>query len=236
LAARSSTPLALFGRVIFGLSPIGIVACGTTATPQLTSPYADGGALGAPCRPAEEYTPTFLGFDFHEVTIEATAQCQSGICLVNHFQGRVTCPYGQTSDGTARMGATACAAVNPVSMQAAGCCTPGMPEAVTGPLSVNTAPLNAQTGQTVPGQCVRRPADRAVTCSCRCANINGATNDGNAYCACAGGFSCSLVSSTGSASDGTYCVETSAVFDPNQPCVECDPKVGGCGSAQGVGQ
>ncbi|HVY30914.1 MAG TPA: hypothetical protein VHB79_30350 [Polyangiaceae bacterium] len=58
--------------------------------------------IGDPCVPEDEYQPTFSGFSVNEVNTESRSfQCQSRLCLVNHFQGRVSCPYGQR-DGEGR--------------------------------------------------------------------------------------------------------------------------------------
>src|SRR5512135_451851 len=52
--------------------------------------------VGDPCIPEKEFDPTFLGFDKGEVNVESKSfQCLTRLCLVNHFRGRVTCPYGQ---------------------------------------------------------------------------------------------------------------------------------------------
>lgn len=52
--------------------------------------------VGDPCVPEDEYSPDFSGFAVSEVSTESRSfQCQSRLCLVNHFQGRVSCPYGQ---------------------------------------------------------------------------------------------------------------------------------------------
>ncbi len=52
--------------------------------------------MGAPCTPTLEKDPAFAGFRVTETTIEAGApECGGGVCLVNHFQGRVSCPLGQ---------------------------------------------------------------------------------------------------------------------------------------------
>jgi hypothetical protein len=90
--------------------------------------------------PEDEYDPTFSGFSVSEVNTESRSfQCQSRLCLVNHFQGRVSCPYGQTTlDATG----------------AAKCKLPGAGE----PVRVS-----------VPAQLTQRRADDAVYCSCRCA-------------------------------------------------------------------
>jgi hypothetical protein len=56
--------------------------------------------VGDPCVPEDEYSATFSGFSVTEVSTESRSfQCQSRLCLVNHFQGRVSCPYGQEANG-----------------------------------------------------------------------------------------------------------------------------------------
>lgn len=55
------------------------------------------GGVGDPCIPEDEYNPDFAGFKVTEENIESRSfQCQTRICLVNHFQGRVSCPLGQS--------------------------------------------------------------------------------------------------------------------------------------------
>jgi len=54
------------------------------------------GGIGDSCTPEDEYTADFPGFKLTEENIESRSfQCSTRICLVNHFQGRVTCPLGQ---------------------------------------------------------------------------------------------------------------------------------------------
>lgn len=54
------------------------------------------GGIGDPCIPEDEYDADFAGFKVTEENIESRSfQCSTRICLVNHFQGRVTCPLGQ---------------------------------------------------------------------------------------------------------------------------------------------
>lgn len=55
-------------------------------------------ALGEPCVASDENFRSFPGFSAKEVNIEdqATA-CESNICVINHFQGRTSCPYGQAA-------------------------------------------------------------------------------------------------------------------------------------------
>jgi len=59
-----------------------------------------GSGVGDPCVPEDEYLTTFSGFAVGEVNVESRSfQCLTRVCLVNHFQGRVSCPYGQAEDG-----------------------------------------------------------------------------------------------------------------------------------------
>jgi hypothetical protein len=59
------------------------------------------GGIGDPCTPEDEYRGTFAGFQLTQENIESRSfQCESRICLVNFFQGRVSCPAGQPSKTT----------------------------------------------------------------------------------------------------------------------------------------
>jgi len=72
------------------LAVLGVCAVGVLPT------SCQSGGIGDPCTPEDEYNPQFGGFKVTEDNIESRSfQCQSRICLVNHFQGRVTCPEGQ---------------------------------------------------------------------------------------------------------------------------------------------
>jgi hypothetical protein len=63
-------------------------------------PGCDAEGVGDPCVPEDEYSDTFSGFALSEVSTESRSfQCQSRLCMVNHFQGRVSCPYGQLQSG-----------------------------------------------------------------------------------------------------------------------------------------
>jgi hypothetical protein len=54
------------------------------------------GGVGDPCTPEDEYVGQFPGFTLQSAFIESRSfQCQTRVCLVNHFQGRVSCPNGQ---------------------------------------------------------------------------------------------------------------------------------------------
>jgi hypothetical protein len=100
----------------------------------------EAGGVGEPCTPEDEYQAAFSGFGVTEVNVESRSySCETRVCLVNHFQGRVSCPYGQTAEDVA-----------------AGtfkCKIPGSQDPVTAP---------------VDPQLVRRKTSETVYCSCRC--------------------------------------------------------------------
>jgi len=85
-SARSTYALLFQGVFAVG----GVVAIGFFPASCQT------GGIGDPCTPEDEYLGTFAGFKVTQENIESRSfQCESRICLVNHFQGRVSCPAGQ---------------------------------------------------------------------------------------------------------------------------------------------
>lgn len=90
----SSCPTSSYG-MIRALDPsipdaVLFLACATELRTVAPAP------VGAPCLPDVESSASFGNFHVTEASVELGSQgCQSGICLVNHFQGRVSCPYGQ---------------------------------------------------------------------------------------------------------------------------------------------
>jgi hypothetical protein len=97
------------------------------------------GGVGDPCVPEDEYQAYFSGYALGEINIESRSfQCETRLCLVNHFQGRVSCPYGQSVEGGAPP----------------RCHIPG---STTNPVRVDVRPWIKN----------RRATD-AVYCSCRC--------------------------------------------------------------------
>jgi len=125
----------------------------------LLSAGCDSGNVGDPCTPDAEYSPDFAPFSVREVYMESRSlQCATRLCLVNHFQGRVSCPLGQTSSDD----------------EERGCNVPG-PDGAGDLLRVQ--------GE-VPAWDLDRTAERAVYCSCRC---DGPDPDGR-YCECPSGF------------------------------------------------
>jgi hypothetical protein len=158
------------------------------------------GGVGDPCIPEDEYTTGFSGFSVEEVNVESRSfQCETRICLVNHFQGRVSCPYGNNASTI-----NASAAPAPE--------TPGPCHVPENPIEI-TVPVDPQLS-------ARQAAD-AVYCSCRCDGP-----DPNArYCECPSGFSCTrLVEDLklGSAQlVGSYCVREGTEYARNVDRTTC---------------
>lgn len=167
--------------------------------------------VGDPCTPELEYQPEFNAFTLGDVYLESKSfQCQTRLCLVNHFRGRVSCPYGQQQNGSPPNGGDKI------------CTVPGSSVAITGKNN------NAE----VPPQCSNRRADKAVYCSCRCANENGKTDDGANYCSCPDGYACTqLVAPTKLGNEGltgAYCISKGSEYDPGAGCDDCNAAQGNC--------
>jgi hypothetical protein len=172
--------------------------------------------VGDPCVPEQEYDPTFNGFVVDQVNVESKSyQCETRLCLVNHFQGRVSCPYGQDKDGNPPAGGNKCV-------------IPGTDTQISG------NPDDTKNGKTVSAQCSGRTAAQAVYCSCRCANVDGRKDDGANYCDCPDGFACEqLVTSIGAGDTGltgAYCIKSNTKYDRNNTGCEstCDPATKPC--------
>jgi hypothetical protein len=175
------------------------------------------GGVGDPCTPEDEYNPYFSGFSAAEINIETRSlQCETRLCLVNHFQGRVTCPYGQTADMLSGAAQTS---------ERQYCHTPGSSERVQMPVA---------------SQLTARRARDSVYCSCRC----DGPNPGVSYCRCPSGFVCTelltRIDELGSEElAGSYCVKSGTVFEVRELVGECsvaDPEAeppGNCGSFSG---
>jgi len=184
-----------------------VLGCG--ATTSETPAASSSASVGASCVPSPELSTSFGGFDLRDVTLdENNAACTGSVCLVNHFQGLTGCPYGQQADGEPIAGSpgTTCTA--------AGTSTP---------VQVAVQP-----------QCLDRRASETVYCSCRCANVEGATDDGAAYCACPSGYSCTqLVPAieSGDPRAGAYCIQSgTALTSPGGACGESEA-CGGSGTS-----
>lgn len=72
---------------------LGLISVATVGALPLA---CQSGGVGDPCIPEDEFQADFAGFKVTEENIESRSfQCSTRICLVNHFQGRSTCPLGQ---------------------------------------------------------------------------------------------------------------------------------------------
>src|SRR5688572_3054311 len=169
----------------------------------------ESGGVGDPCTPEDEYLQDFSGFSLAEVNIESKSfQCVTRVCIVNHFQGRVSCPYGQEE-------ADILSEDNPNGKDPsdpARCRVPG----TNGKNTVNGTNID-QIRVPVSAQIAARGADETVYCSCRCAGP-----DPNArYCECPSGFECAeLVKEIGLGKEqlaGSYCVKAGTVYNPQRP-------------------
>jgi hypothetical protein len=144
--------------------------------------------VGDPCTPEDEYEEGFSGFSVDEVNVESRSfQCETRLCLVNHFQGRVSCPYGNNKSSI-----NINKGQNPPE-----CHIPGSTDVITAPVDPQIQP---------------RQANDSVYCSCRCAGP-----DQNArYCDCPSGFACvKLVDKLplgGSQLAGSYCIRENTTY------------------------
>jgi hypothetical protein len=187
------------------------------ALAAFSSVACESGGVGDPCTPEDEFFDNFTGFSLREVNVESRSyQCETRVCLVNKFQGRVSCPYG--TNGT------------PPDPNAAATVTHNLPCELPSFPGYVTVPV-------LPQRIDRRP-DVSVYCSCRCDGP-----DPNArYCECPSGFECAeIVESNGGADTGqeqlagSYCIRNGSDVDPEavrgQVCTVPPP-----GSAAGQGE
>jgi hypothetical protein len=181
----------------------------------------ESGGVGDPCTPEDEYLQDFNGFAVSEVNIESKSfQCETRVCIVNHFQGRASCPYGQTEADTAE------SPDSPKRCRVPG--TDGSGTAVdTDGTSINIDEIRVP----VDPQFKARSSVDTVYCSCRC---NGPDTNAR-YCECPSGFECAeLVKEIGLGKEqlaGSYCVKAGTVYNPQRPGVadlctfgQADPK------------
>lgn len=195
--------------------------------------------VGDPCIPEQEFDVNFAGFDPNEVNVESKSfQCLTRLCLVNHFRGRVTCPYGQDPTGTQLPTVDGASGGTFPGQDSNGvyadqCVIPGGDKSNAGDLIVGPVDPNGNPGPTakqVEPQCIDRQAANTVYCSCRCANADGKTDDGANYCTCPDGFACTqLVNPVGSTDvglTGAYCIKKGTEFQSFGSCESpCDPTV-----------
>jgi hypothetical protein len=192
---------------------------GGDASQIVSEDAAPPSKLGIGCVPAIESLASFEGFSSTEVSIDLSGdQCGQGVpCIVNHFQGRVDCPYGQQIDG------------GPLTGDAGGCLAAST-------MAGTTSPTPVPVTQAVRPWCVTRPPENAVYCSCRCANADGRTDDGQTYCACPASFSCQQLVPPIKPQDtsaGAYCIKGGTTYAPEATlgCMMCNATMQNCAPA-----
>ena len=192
-----------------GMLALGLMALGLTAL------GCDPGGVGDPCVPEDEYRQQVAGYAVTEVNVESRSfQCETRVCLVNHFQGRVSCPYGQTQEQIN----TTCANGGCNADTGEGCRVPGT---YADPITVPVKP-----------QLAKRNADDAVYCSCRCDGP-----DSNArYCECPSGFACvELVEELNLGATqlaGSYCIKEGTKYNTrDRTGEECNVALQNCGNS-----
>lgn len=175
------------------------------------------GHVGDPCVPEDEYNAGFSGFSEAEANVESRSfQCDTRVCISNHFRGRVSCPYGQTRDFLA---ANADKIANGDTTPDPGVCyVPGSDEQA---VKVPVEP-----------QLLARRAEDTVYCSCRCDGPDKSAR----YCTCPSGFSClPLVPELGLGQAqlvGSYCLKDGTRYDGTATSASCSLAKGNCPSEQ----
>jgi len=223
-----------------------VLAVGAFVSVMAGSGCSSGGGVGDPCIPEQEYDTCFAGFSINSVDTETKSfQCQTRVCLVNHFQGRVSCPYGQTAGmndlsgapylcGTGVVGGpTTSGSYEPYAGYSSTgfepCTIPGG-SAVSGTAASKLLqPYETQVQVTVTPQVLERNTANAVYCSCRCADENGDSTNG-VFCSCPDGYVCTqLVASIGAETNqgltGAYCMKSGTKYNPS---ASADCNTGAC--------
>jgi len=173
--ANSKQTLRFLGNSLPSASEVFSLACGAGTLPTTTrTVQATPAELGTTCISSSEYDPAFGGFVLGHVGVDlGSAACLSSVCLQNHFQGRVSCPYGQPQSS------------------GPGCLVPGTNTNVT---AQEVAPQYVARSSTVASICSCRCAGggSGPFCSCptgmQCAPLigeMGLPNDGDyagSYC------------------------------------------------------
>lgn len=183
----------------------------------------ESGGVGAPCIPEDEYNQDFNGFALTEVNVESRSfQCETRVCIVNHFQGRVSCPYGQEDPDSSMLLPTDRARCRVPGGSGSTCVDDAgnvnRPESESSdglcPTSNNVDEIRVP----VDPQLVYRTASDTVYCSCRCKGPDPSA----VYCECPSGFECAeLVREIGVEGRGqlvgSYCVKPGTVYNPVDP-------------------
>jgi hypothetical protein len=145
-----------------------VVACSLTAVIGALAFHANGCApvnVGDPCIPEAEFNPASGAAVPNDLSIDVNSvQCETRVCLIHYFKGRVSCPFGNGNRGGQASLGQKCQQVG----EKRGYFTLG--GASGGTLccpvlgDLDEKPINLA----VEAQCKGRQAKDAVYCSCRC--------------------------------------------------------------------
>lgn len=185
----SSGPWVRVGVLISTLAVASTQACSDDGSPPKEAESPPAFSIGTPCIPFNESVPLFA--TSAGVTLyQDSAACGGEICLAYHFQGRVTCPYGQSEADLTKP------ATDPGRCRVTD---------VTGKMT--TDPVTVE----VPPQLLDRRAERSVYCSCACSG----TEPGHEYCSCPSEMACEQLSARGPRMTVTgICVRHDSAYDP----------------------
>lgn len=134
-------------------------ACkGVVAQTIVPIPPASVGEIGDPCDPHDEDSPSFAGYKVAEENIASLVKdCNSGICLANHVQGRRDCPLGQAAP-------TPCQGPSDASCGAgSSCVAAGLSGPWCNSVSVDGGPAELDASACISGLCNSSPRS-----TCRC--------------------------------------------------------------------
>lgn len=188
LVAASATSLACGAKEAILLASPDAGTSAAAATPVDPTPVGTPG-VGDPCTPDDEQQPYFGSYAFTEVNLaNGFPGCATGLCLVNHYQGRVSCPQGQSAgDG--------------------GCMTTPDGDGGTQPVAVPVKPA-----------CSNRTAHDSVYCSCRCAGPDPDASYCQCGAGFTCSELVGLIKEFGLEYTGSYCIRSGTEYNPNFQC------------------
>ena len=196
----------------------------------LSALACEPGGVGDPCVPEDEYRVDFGGYNESEVNVESRSfQCETRVCLVNHFRGRVSCPYGQNESAIPKNTyCPECTGSLP-GTDAKRCRIPGTSGATEADAVQVPVPPQLE-GRSAAAAEEHAGGKDSVYCSCRCDGP-----DPNArYCECPSGFKCEkLIDNLGLGSAqlaGSYCIKEGSKYNPAEGGVTCNSTLKNCGT------
>jgi hypothetical protein len=189
------------------------------ATLGVSALGCQSGGVGDPCTPEDEYRQNFNGYQMSEVNVESKSfQCETRVCIVNHFQGRVSCPYGQLEEivdmGAAHKPPTDTARCRVPGTDGKHCIDANQKQVACPTEDPNLTNID-QITVPVDSQRIYRNAQDTVYCSCRCDGPDKSAR----YCQCPSGYACTeLVQELGLPGKaelaGSYCIKNGTQYDP----------------------